>query len=119
MTDQEATRVRPTSVVRHALLRATITRGPDAGLSINIAGTPVRVGTSASNDLVLTDDSVSRRHCEIEPLADGLRVRDMGSTNGVSVGGIRLYDAVLPHGTRLQLGDSELTITALSETVAR
>jgi short-chain fatty acids transporter len=119
MSDQDATRVRPGRVVRHAKLRATITRGPDAGLSIDIAGAPVRVGTSAANDLVLTDDSVSRRHCEIEPLPEGLRVRDMGSTNGVSVGGIRLYDALLPHGTTVLLGDSELKITALSETVAR
>ena len=60
-----------------------------------MAGQPVRVGTADDNDLVLTDDTVSRHHCELEPVDGGMRVRDVGSTNGVFVGGVRVYDALV------------------------
>ena len=61
------TRVRaPRIVVRYAKVRLEVARGPDAGAAIDLAGQPVRVGTADDNDLVLTDDSVSRHHCELE-----------------------------------------------------
>ncbi len=110
---------RPPTVVRYAKTRVAVTRGPDAGFVVELAGTPLRIGTSPDNDLVLTDDTVSRRHCEIEPTPDGIRVRDVGSTNGVTLGGVRLYDAVLPGEVRLLVGETELTVTPLRETVDR
>ena len=114
------TRVRrPAHVVRYATMRVMVTRGPDTGAWVDAAGSPVRAGTSASSDLVLQDDTVSRQHCELELLASGVRVRDAGSTNGVSIGGVRLYDAIVPLGSRLVLGDTELTIQALDATVDR
>ena len=60
--------------------RIAIVRGPDAGAKLDVAGSSVRVGTSADNDLVLTDSSVSRRHCSIEPTKGGVHIRDEGST---------------------------------------
>jgi|CZKU01.1.fsa_nt_gi transcriptional regulator with GAF, ATPase, and Fis domain len=109
-------------VVKYGKTRIDVTAGPDAGAVIDMAGALVRVGTAADNDLVLRDDTVSRRHCEIESGASGVRVRDVGSTNGVWVGGIRILDAVIgaPLGsTTLTLGDTQLTITRLDETVER
>jgi transcriptional regulator with PAS, ATPase and Fis domain len=108
------TRVRgPLSRVRYRQIRVLVTRGPDAGRSATAAGAPVRVGTALDNDLVLTDDSVSRNHCEIEATGDGVRVRDVGSTNGVMVGGLRAYDVLLPSEVKLQVGDTELSIVPL------
>ncbi len=113
------TRGCPTTVVRYVKTRIAVTKGPDAGLAMDIAGTPVRVGTSLDNDIVLTDDTVSRRHCEVEPTEGGLLVRDTGSTNGVFASGMRVFHAVLVGATSLQLGQTTLTITPLDETVDR
>jgi two-component system, NtrC family, response regulator GlrR len=116
----DATRVRrPSTVARYTKLRVTVTRGKDAGSWVEVAGSPVRVGTASSNDLALSDDTVSRHHCEIELLSGALRVRDMGSTNGVAVGGVRLFDGVVAENARLMLGDTELTVTPLAETIDR
>jgi transcriptional regulator with GAF, ATPase, and Fis domain len=114
------TRVRaPRVVVRYSKVRVAVSRGPDAGASLDVAGQPVRVGTAEDNDLVLTDDSVSRHHCEIEPMAGGMRVRDAGSTNGVFVAGLRVYDALVPFDARLRVGDTELALAPSGETVER
>jgi hypothetical protein len=81
------TRARPLpTVVRYAKVRLTVTRGPDTGLTFETAGVPVRIGTSSDNDIVLSDDTVSRRHAEMEPTPLGMRVRDVESTNGLVIG---------------------------------
>jgi transcriptional regulator with PAS, ATPase and Fis domain len=114
------TRVRgPLTRVRYKQMRVLVTRGPDAGRSVEAAGAPVRVGTALDNDLVLRDDSVSRNHCEIEATSAGVRVRDVGSTNGVMVGGLRAYDVLLPSEVKLQVGDTELSVVPLGETADR
>jgi DNA-binding NtrC family response regulator len=107
------------TVARYSKVRIRITRGPDAGASIETAGARVRVGSADDNDLVLTDDSVSRHHCELEPTPYGMRVVDMGSTNGVMLGGVRLYDAVVPGEVQLSLGDTWVAVNWLAETVDR
>ncbi len=118
--DEGPTRVRPaTRVARYEKLAVSVTAGPDAGLELVTAGEAVRVGTAPDNDLVLADDSVSRHHCELQPTADGLRVRDAGSTNGVWLGAIRLNDALLTGGVELRLGDTTLSVRALGESVDR
>jgi transcriptional regulator with GAF, ATPase, and Fis domain len=65
----------------------------------------VRVGKAPDNELVLTDDSVSRHHCEISRVPQGVRVRDAGSTNGTYVEHARITDAVTPIGSVVRLGD--------------
>jgi transcriptional regulator with PAS, ATPase and Fis domain len=122
MSDQgdAATRVRaPRIVVRYSKVRLAVAGGPDAGAALDVAGQPVRVGTADDNDLVLIDDAVSRHHCELEPVDGGMRVRDMGSTNGVFVGGVRVYDALVPLDARVRVGDTELTLAPSGETVQR
>ncbi len=114
------TRVRaPRIVVRYSKVRLQVTRGRDAGASLDVAGQPVRVGSADDNDLVLRDDSVSRHHCELEPVAGGMRVRDAGSTNGVFAAGVRVYDALVPFDARLVVGDTELAFAPSGDTVER
>ena len=107
------------TVVRYAKTRVAVLRGPDAGLSTETASKPVRVGTAAENDLVLTDNTVSRRHCAIEPTEGGFRLRDEGSTNGILLSGMRVFDAVLHAAAQIQLGETVLAVTPLEETVDR
>jgi transcriptional regulator with GAF, ATPase, and Fis domain len=117
MSDAVTRARRPPTVVRYAKTRVTVTRGPDTGAVATLAGGSVRVGTASDNDLVLRDDTVSRQHCELEAVAAGIRVFDRGSTNGVHLAGARIYDAVVPVDARLRLGDTELTLLPLAETV--
>ncbi|HWZ89492.1 MAG TPA: sigma-54-dependent Fis family transcriptional regulator, partial [Polyangiaceae bacterium] len=106
-------------VVRHKKTRLTVTQGPDAGLSVEIAGNGVCIGTAEENDLVLTDASVSRRHCEVLAVPSGLRVRDEGSTNGVKVGSSWVRDATFEGPIQIELGNTRIAATPLAETVDR
>jgi transcriptional regulator with GAF, ATPase, and Fis domain len=48
---------------------------------------------------------VSRHHCEIVLAPEGVRVRDLGSTNGTYVEHARISDAVTPVGSVVRVGD--------------
>lgn len=54
---------------------------PDGGLEL---------GRDALQRVYILDDRISRRHAAIERIGASLRVRDLGSTNGVFVQGTRL-----------------------------
>jgi DNA-binding NtrC family response regulator len=69
------------------------------------------IGSADDADLVLTDASVSRFHVELSASGSGVRVRDLGSTNGVVSGTCFLEDAVVPPGTLLELGDACVRVT--------
>ncbi|MBK7585288.1 MAG: sigma 54-dependent Fis family transcriptional regulator [Myxococcales bacterium] len=114
------TRARPLpTVVRYAKVRATVTRGPNKGLYFESAGTQIRIGTAAENDLVLTDDTVSRRHAEMQPTPLGMRVRDVESTNGIVLGGVRLKDGFVTGDFQIALGETWIAVQWLGETVDR
>jgi len=71
----------------------------------------VRIGSHPSNDLVLQDPSVSRFHVQLSRRADGWIIKDIDSTNGTLVRGIRVGEAQLPPGeVVLDLGDSRVRV---------
>jgi transcriptional regulator with GAF, ATPase, and Fis domain len=112
------TRARPLpTVVRYAKVRLLVTRGPDTGLSFETAGVPVRIGTASDNDIVLSDDTVSRWHAELEPTPLGMRIRDVESTNGLVIGGMRIRDAFIPGDFQVALGETWIAAQWLGETV--
>ena len=67
------------------------------------------VGREKSCDLVLADVSVSRKHAEIIPGADGFYVRDMQSSNGVVVNQAKIENPYrLTHGDRISIGSASI-----------
>jgi transcriptional regulator with PAS, ATPase and Fis domain len=96
-------------------VRLEVIAGPDAGAQITAAGDEVNVGTLPSNDLALTDSSVSRYHLRIAAGALGFVVSDLDSTNGTFVGALRLREATLAQPVELRLGDSVLRVTPLDD----
>jgi DNA-binding NtrC family response regulator len=69
------------------------------------------IGSAASNDVALEDGHLSRRHCVIEPIEGRMIIRDLASTNGTHVNGVRVTHAELRPGTLLTLGISRLRVT--------
>lgn len=70
----------------------------------------LRVGKAPENDLVLSDDTVSRQHCELERRAQGVLVRDLGSTNHTRVGRTAVHEAVVESGATISVGGVELSV---------
>jgi len=107
---------RPTALnVR--LCRIEVTAGPDAGLAQEFDSAVIRVGSRRGNDLVLTDRRASGLHFEIRLAEDGYRIRDLESTNGTFVSGLRVNDAYLKSGSVIRLGKSELRFIPLAASV--
>jgi transcriptional regulator with GAF, ATPase, and Fis domain len=79
--------------------------GAERGASTPLRG-KVRVGKAPENDLVLSEESVSRQHCEISRVPGGVRIRDLGSTNGTFVEHARITDATTPVGSVVRVGNS-------------
>ncbi|MGD0527782.1 MAG: FHA domain-containing protein, partial [Polyangiaceae bacterium] len=79
--------------------------GAERGGSAPLRG-KVRVGKAPENDLVLSEESVSRHHCEISRVPGGVRIRDLGSTNGTFVEHARITDATTPVGSVVRVGNS-------------
>jgi hypothetical protein len=84
---------------------------PDGRLRVEVGNRavaldrPVTVlGRGAEADLRLPDTGVSRRHAELRVERDGVRLVDLGSTNGTRVNGRPVSEALLADGDRVELG---------------
>jgi len=75
----------------------------------------VDIGATNDNDLVLTDDTVSRNHCRIFKEGEAFLVRDLGSTNGTFINRVRVREAWLKPGCSLMLGKTELSFSPVDE----
>ncbi|MFM2415605.1 MAG: hypothetical protein RL385_328 [Pseudomonadota bacterium] len=91
-------------------LRVDVLSGPDAPRSVMASRDSLTIGTARDNDLVLTDATVSRYHVELRAVGQGAAVQDPGSTNGTWAQGMRLTQAVVPAGTLLSLGGTQLRV---------
>jgi transcriptional regulator with PAS, ATPase and Fis domain len=98
-------------------IRLEVIAGPDSGKHATFGGEEVNVGTLPSNDLALTDTSVSRYHMRIAAGAVGFVLTDLDSTNGTYVGALRIREATVSQPLELRLGDSLLRLTPLDDEV--
>ncbi len=80
---------------------------------------PVLIGRSREAGLVVAHPMVSRRHCELYYDRGVLRVRDLGSLNGVYVGGRRVVDAPLPPQAEFTVGPLTLRVDYSPEVLAQ
>jgi predicted component of type VI protein secretion system len=63
------------------------------------------VGRHPECDIQLNSRKVSRRHCCIAQVSNYLVVRDLGSTNGVRINGVRVLEGKLKAGDELTVGN--------------
>jgi hypothetical protein len=68
------------------------------------------LGSHAGNTLVVGDPTVSRYHAEIRFEDDRLLVRDLGSTKGTFIDGVRVKEGFLKAGNVLRLGAANVRL---------
>jgi len=74
------------------------------------------IGRNPDCDVVLAESrKISRLHCCIAQVDDKFVVRDLGSTNGVSLNGKRIREARLRHGDELVIGDVTFQVQVVAE----
>ena len=93
------------------VLELVVGRGSTAR-RVQLRDRPIHVGRDPGNELVLDDLAVSARHCRIEPLRGAALVRDLGSSNGTFVNGVRVERGSIGAGAALRVGRSELHVFA-------
>jgi diguanylate cyclase (GGDEF)-like protein len=91
----------PSRVDRAVLLRMD---GVHAGQIVGIEQFPCTVGRHPTNTLRVDEDSISRFHARIVKNGDEFWVEDMGSRNGVFIGGKRVARGKLEHDSWVQFG---------------
>src|SRR5271166_1891771 len=84
-----------------------LTEGPSVLLDKPI----MLFGRNPECDIQIDSRKVSRRHCCIAQVNDYLVIRDLGSTNGIRINGVRLLEGKLRHGDELTIGSHRYKIS--------
>ncbi len=95
---------------------AHVLTGSSRGTS-RLVGKRMRIGKAADNHLVLSDRTVSRHHCELLRTADGIQVRDLGSTNATRVDGTQVVEALIGPGATLRVGAVEIALRTSAQPI--
>src|SRR3569623_2332854 len=97
--------------------RLTVGTDTDSGKTIELGLPQIQI-CRAGADLNLSDTKVSGLHCELKLMPEGYRLRDLGSTNGAYVKGVRIVAAFIPPGSTIQIGKSAIVFAPLDEAIA-
>jgi phosphoserine phosphatase RsbU/P len=90
-----------------------VVSGPLAGRVFKIDRDVMIIGRNPDCDLVLEPKSVSRRHAALVNRSGEYVLKDIGSTRGTYVNGLRLTEpVVLKNGSVVQVGEIHLTFKA-------
>jgi two-component system response regulator GlrR len=96
--------------------RLEVISGPGTGQSVELAQPTIVIGRKGA-DLTIDDPSLSRLHAELYLEASGYRLRDLGSTNGTHVRGVKIVEAYIKPDSVISLGKSEVRFQALPDAV--
>lgn len=70
--------------------RLVMQSGPTPGKILELHQDEITIGRDVSNEIVISDPEVSRRHARLVEQREGYVIEDLGSTNGTFVNGQRL-----------------------------
>ncbi len=79
---------------------------PDGTLEVPLTKPSLTLGRDPACDVVVVADAVSRRHASLERRGDKLFIKDLGSTNGLSVDGRLVAERLLANGQQVTIGQS-------------
>ncbi len=83
-----------------------LTEGPNILLDKPI----LLFGRHPECDIQIESRKISRRHCCVAQVGDYLVVRDLGSTNGIRINGVRVLEGKLRAGDELTIGNHRYQI---------
>lgn len=106
----QATSVYPTPATNAPRAQLAVRAPGQAATRIPVRAGTIRVGRALDNDVVLSDDRVSRHHGQFGVRLGMLVYTDLGSTNGSYLSGSAVTEIALGPGDVLQLGSSTVTI---------
>lgn len=93
------------------MLMLEVTHGPDRGHLLPLPPNEPQLIGRSSEALPLTDRRISRRHAELMPHGDGWLIRDLQSSNGTGINGVRLTGtATLQLADVIECGDTQLQL---------
>jgi len=78
--------------------------GSDLGRKYNLEASALVVGRSSKSDIQIDQESVSRAHSRILNSGRGIRIRDLGSTNGTYVNDELIDERTLADGDFIKIG---------------
>lgn len=91
--------------------------GPDEKKKFDLSQKLMKLGKKEDNDIILLDNTISREHISIEMTDDFYVLRDLNSTNGTYINGMRVKEVFLAPGDIIKIGSTELEFTAFDEKV--
>lgn len=94
--------------------KVTVINGPDNGKTLELIGTTT-IGSHAGATFALSDTTVSRYHVELSPRPDGVRVKDLESTNGTYLSGARISEVIVEDQAVVVIGKTSLRISMVEE----
>lgn len=65
----------------------------------------VTIGRGSDNDITIESGSVSVHHAEMQRITGGYQLRDIGSTNGIKLDGVRYETIPLVNGNTVTIGE--------------
>ena len=81
--------------------------GPAPGKVFDLSKNELFIGRDVSNDIVINDTEISRRHCHLVLTGEGYAIEDLGSTNGTFINEANLSgQRLLRPGESIRLGDN-------------
>jgi hypothetical protein len=89
--------------VRHQAVRVMLQNTAD-GSAYPLQAAEIRLGRGSSNDIVLSDDTVSRSHALLRSSGDHYSIENMSDVNGTKVNGTPVGKAPLGNGDLITLG---------------
>jgi hypothetical protein len=85
-----------------------------AGVNHSLVSSKTTVGRDSTADIQIGDNGLSRKHFEILWDGSSAVLRDLGSTNGVKVNGIKIDQVVLQNGTAFSAGRTEFLFNVIA-----
>ncbi|HYT04043.1 MAG TPA: FHA domain-containing protein, partial [Gemmatimonadales bacterium] len=82
-------------------------------------GRTVVVGRAVTSDIPIYDPTISRRHAELSLTDGGVKVKDVGSSNGTFLNGARITEAVAGENDVITFGKVAFRVKEVSAPVLR
>ncbi len=100
LTDNDLT------IPEHVRATLTIMSGGQEGEVFPLTCSQSTIGRGSGATVVIDDDSMSRKHCEVGYRKLEFRVRDLESSNGTFLNGSEVEEYALRDGDKLVVGET-------------